>query len=364
MNKLKQEIIAKIQKNGPLGVDEYMRLCLSDPQSGYYTTKKHIFGQKGDFTTSPEISQIFGECLSIFMVLNWQRMGAPAAFISCELGPGRGTLVDDILRSLKKISPECFKAAQWHLIETSASLRQIQQQKLASHNVCASWHESLEELPPLPLLLIGNEVLDALPIQQWVKKGDKMYERKITTTAEGELAFTLSPCGAASFGHHTTLLPQGKILETAPERAALVQDISQHLHSFGGMALFIDYGTNQPAYGDTLQALSHHNYSDIFAAPGEDDLTSHVDFFTLAQALKEKGTLSYIQTQANFLFALGAQQRAQRLCQEQKSEIKQKIVADLERLTSPQQMGQLFKAFCFSATISEPLPFTQQDRLS
>ena len=178
-----------IKEKGPITVEKYMDMCLNDPVYGYYKTQQ-IFGENGDFTTAPEISQTFGEMIAIWIIYNWSVIYSPDKFSICEMGPGRGTLSKDILRVIKKLSPECYNAAEITLIETSPLLVNLQKEALAEHIAKISWIDDLKDLPQLPTIIVANELFDAIPIQQYVYKNCYLLTRKIGLE-NGELFFII-----------------------------------------------------------------------------------------------------------------------------------------------------------------------------
>ena len=282
--------------------------------NAYYYATRDPFGAAGDFTTAPEISQMFGEMVGAALADCWRRAGAPEDAVYVELGPGRGTLAADVLRVLRgaRFSGEV------HFVETSPTLREAQKQAVPD----AHWHESIGDLPARPLLLVANEFLDALPIRQHVGE----LERRVLIAAGG-LAFDRD----------------GEILETSPARDEAVASVATCVAEKGGVAIFIDYGHERSGPADTLQAVRRHGFAPVLADPGEQDLTSHVDFEAVARAAREVGAaVSPVIGQGEWLIRLGIEARAQALSRAN-PERASDVQAALERLTSSAQMGQLFK---------------------
>jgi len=350
MISLETRMKRQIAESGPLTVSQFISLCLGDKEQGYYHHAAP-FGAKGDFITAPEVSQMFGEMLSLWALSTWQHMGAPKKFIFCEMGPGRGILMDDMLRSCKKLVPDFLHSAQIILVETSLRLRQKIVEKLKPHNIDIKFADNLDNLPPLPLILIANELLDCLPIQQYICAEKGWYERMITLDDSGNLCFALSPypIDPAFLPNHAATASIGDLVEISPAREALIEQVSQHIITIGGAALFIDYGSLTGGFGDTLQALAQHHYQDPLSSPGNHDLTSHVDFAVLQTKAEAMGCHTSTMTQADFLTALGIEQRAKQLCLGQDLNTQKRIGLDLERLVSPQQMGDLFKVLILSS---------------
>ena len=344
MTRLKTRIVDLIEALGPLPVNEYMALCLFDPTDGYYTTREP-FGAGGDFITAPEISQMFGELVAVWLYEAWAAIGRPMPVTIAEIGPGRGTLMKDMLRTLSRLDPALANGAAFALIETSPRLSEIQKQTLGATPFAIGWHETIETLPHQPLLIVGNELFDAVPIRQFVRAGAGWRERMVGLDDEDALRFfagagsvdpTLLPVDAAE-------APQGAIVEIAPARAALMAAIAERVARNNGAGLFLDYGHLQPGVGDTLQALRRHNHEDVLANPGEADLTSHVDFAALAAIVRAQRLDAHLSTQGDFLLGMGILERAGRLGADAGQAARDTIADAVERLAGPQAMGELFK---------------------
>ena len=309
MTPLERALRERIAAEGPITVAAYMEAC-----NAYYYSTRDPFGTRGDFITAPEISQMFGEMVGACLADCWDRSGAPKDAIYVELGPGRGTLAADALRVLGAAG----FAGEVHLVETSPVLRDLQRQAVPG----ARWHEAIEDLPARPLLLVANEFLDALPIDQHVGG----VERRVAIVAGG-LAFDRD----------------GEIRETSPVRDQAVAAIATCLAAMGGVAIFIDYGHERTAPGDTLQAVRGHAYAPVLHNPGEQDLTAHVDFEALAKAATAEGAkVTTVATQGEWLERLGIHARAAALAKTN-PEKSSEIATAVERLIAPDQMGTLFK---------------------
>lgn len=362
MSELKQRIAALIAASGPIPVADYMALCLFDPRHGYYTTREP-FGAAGDFTTAPEISQMFGELLAVWLRTAWDAAGRPQPFVLAEIGPGRGTLMKDMLRALSKLDPGFTAQATVAMIETSPRLAEVQKATLGNAAAGIDWHQTIDTLPPLPLLIVGNELFDAIPVRQFVRAGGAWRERAVTLDDAGNLQFV---AGAASLD--PSLLPpdaanaaDGAIVEAAPARAALMQAVAARISAYGGAGLFIDYGYLTPGIGDTLQALRKHRYEDVLASPGLADLTSHVDFHALAEAAQHHGLAVHLATQGAFLLGLGLLERAGRLGANSDASARDKIHGEVERLAGPDSMGNLFKVLAVTPPGIAVPPFANAD---
>lgn len=361
-NSLKEKLIATIHEHGPLTISQFMSFCLADPQFGYYKTAEP-FGRDGDFITAPEVSQMFGEMLGIWVVSTWQSLGQPESFALCEMGPGRGTLMNDILRTVKKLDQNCFDHAEIFLIETSLKLRQKQKERLAAQNASINWIDQFSDLPLSPLILIANELFDCLPIHQYIFDGQNWRERMVGVSQNGqELIFGTGSIISSLILPYWIADPirEGMILEVSPARESLMDEIAQYIGKNRGGALIIDYGAIEPKPADTLQAMSKHQFSDVLANPGKDDLTSHVDFAALAYRAKQNHCQTHMMTQGEFLVALGLIERAQNLGRGRDIAFQEKIRSDVERLAAHNQMGDLFKVLCVSDINTNMLPFGNQ----
>ncbi|MER9725548.1 MULTISPECIES: class I SAM-dependent methyltransferase [unclassified Mesorhizobium] len=344
MTRLKTRIVDLIGALGPLPVNEYMALCLFDPSDGYYTTRE-AFGAAGDFVTAPEISQMFGELVAVWLYQAWQAICRPLPVTVAEIGPGRGTLMNDMLRTLARLDPALAEGASFALIETSPRLTKIQKQTLAESSADVGWHETIATLPQAPLLIVGNELFDAVPIRQFIRAGAGWRERVIGLDVSDELSFF---AGAGSveamlLPEDAAEAPQGSIFEIAPARAALMATIVERIADHGGAGLFPDYGHLQPGFGDTLQAVRRHAPEDVLANPGEADLTAHVDFAALAAVVRAHGLDVELATQGDFLLGMGLLERAGQLGSQASQEARQTIADAVERLAGPDGMGTLFK---------------------
>lgn len=356
--KLERRITRQIAATGPISVADYMAMCLFDREAGYYTTREP-FGKDGDFITAPEVSQMFGELVGVWCVSAWQALGSPSEFVLCEIGPGRGTLMNDLIRAAGKIAPDFIAAAKIHMVEISERLTQIQQTTLGEHKNSIEWQKQFSDVASGPLILVANELFDAIPSRQYVKTNGRFVERMIALDAEQNLAFA---SGSGSI--EQTLLPpandiapEGSIFEIAPARSALMQEIAARIHRERGAALLFDYGHLQQGFGDTLQALSQHSSVDVLHIPGAADLTTHVDFYSLAQAARAEGCKTSAMTQGEFLIAMGLLDRAGALGQGKSAAFQDQIRADVERLAGPDQMGTLFKVLCVTDPATHTYPF-------
>ena len=345
MTALAAEIRERIRRDGPLSVAAYMELCLNHPSHGYYRRGRPI-GAAGDFITAPEVSQMFGELISLWCAAVWQSMGRPRPVRLVELGPGRGTLLADALRAAETV-PAFRAAIDLHLVETSETLRAEQAASLGDAR--PAWHERFETVPAGPVLVVANEFFDALPIRQFERVGDTWRERMVTLAPDAEtLSFAVNGAAcpdAAALG----AAPAGAIVERAPARDALAAALAARVATDGGAALIVDYGHARPGIGDTLQAVKRHRRHGVLEDPGSADLTAHVDFSALAAAARGAGAEAFGPVlQGAFLRALGIDVRAARLRQSAGAEQAAAIDAALRRLTGADEMGTLFKALAIA----------------
>ena len=328
----------RIAATGPLTLADYMADCLLHPDHGYYATRDP-FGAAGDFTTAPEISQMFGELLGLCLAQAWLDQGAPAPFTLAELGPGRGTLMADLLRATRAV-PGFHASAQVTLIEASATLRGIQRRKLGDHPV--TWADTVEALPEAPLFLIANEFFDALPIRQFTRQINGWAETVVGLDGDRLTLGRTPPAPLAALDHRLSDTAPGEIVEICPAAAPIMARIGGLIARHGGAALVIDYGGWQ-SRGDTFQALQDHHPTDPLAEPGRADLTAHVDFAALARAAPPARASQMIE-QGALLQRLGIDQRAARLAQSLTGVAQDQHLAAHRRLTDGREMGSLFKA--------------------
>jgi NADH dehydrogenase [ubiquinone] 1 alpha subcomplex assembly factor 7 len=358
---LERELVAMIAAEGPLSVERYMALCLGHPRHGYYMRRDPL-GRAGDFTTAPEISQIFGELIGIWCATAWQAMGAPSPYHLIELGPGRGTLMADLLRATRGVKG-FVEAARVALVETSPVLRQSQGKTLAHSGVPVHWYARLEDVPPGLTLLVANEFFDALAIRQLVRTDSGWHERLVGLDKSARLAF-----GLAADRLPVAIVPEwaqaatpGEVVEISLARENAAQVIGTRLKTMGGAGLIIDYGHVRSAPGDTLQAVRTHAFQDVLDRPGESDLTSHVDFESLGLALRKGGAVLHGPlTQGAFLTAMGLAERAEVLKRHTDLASRKDIDAATERLAANSQMGHLFKVIAAThPDLGPPYPFQE-----
>ncbi len=315
----------EIERDGPMPVSRWMERC----NTQYYATRDPL-GAAGDFTTAPEISQVFGELAGACLADLWLRAGSPEVRL-VELGPGRGTLMADLLRAGKRAG----FAPPVHFVETSPVLRAAQATRVPG----AQWHDSFADVPDDgPLLLVANEFFDALPVRQFERGADGWRERCVGLDDDRFAPVAGRPVPPP--------LSSGDVIETSPASTAIAAEIGHRLRVHGGAALVIDYGYAGRASGDTLQAVRRHGFVDPFADPGEADLTAHVDFSALAAAA---GVTAYGPVgQGAWLRALGIEPRAAALKARATPAQQDDIDAATARLTEGAAMGDLFKVMALT----------------
>ena len=351
---LEQELRRMIRQDGPISVERFMGLALGHPTFGYYMTRDP-FGLAGDFVTAPEISQMFGELLGLWVAEVWNALGRPPLVRLVELGPGRGTLMADALRALRSV-PAFLQAVEVHMVEMSPVLTERQQSVLARVPVPVTWHKDFDHVPEGPVIVLANEFFDALPVRHYVKMQRGWCERLIGLDDQGQLIF-----GASSEVEPTinVAAPIGEILEIGAQSQLTMRAIAQRFTRHAGTLLAIDYGHTETGLGETLQALRAHEYVHPLSHIGSADLTAHVDFAALGRAAESVGANCFgPMTQGEFLHGLGISQRAEGLKRRATEAQIAEIDTALERLTSaePQHMGQLFKVLAVTSPNIAALP--------
>ncbi len=333
MPSLNDYLKTRIEAGGPMPVAEFMALALTHPEFGYYMRRDPL-GAEGDFTTSPEICQIFGEMVGLWLAKQWLNMGSPSPVTLAELGPGRGTLMKDMLRATQRL-PKFHDALSVCLVEASPVLRQKQWQTLAGAHPRIEWLESIETLPAAPLLLAANEFFDALPITQYVEEEGKRVERRIRLNGD-TLEFTAPD--------------EAVVEERCIPAEAIIAQLARHLQQYGGACLIIDYGYTQASSRDTLQAVKAHQQHPVLSDPGEADLTAHVNFSALAQTAAANGaSVTGPIEQGRWLLNMGATHRAVALAERATDEQRAALLSGLDRIASPEQMGALFKVLALTS---------------
>lgn len=350
MTPLEVLLVRRIAATGPMRLADYMAECLLHPDHGYYT-QATPFGTQGDFITAPEISQMFGELLGLWLAQCWLDQGAPSAFTLAEPGPGRGTLMADVLRATRGV-PGFHAAARLVLVEASPRLRAIQRDRLAGYSV--HWADTVDDLPEAPLFLLANEFFDALPVRQFTRAGDGWAETMVTVK-DGALALARgAPLALAPLAHRLADTRDGDVVEWCPAAAPIAASIAGRIARHGGAALLVDYG-GWHGTGDTVQALRAHAFAGLLSTPGQADITAHVDFEPLARAATAAGARVHGPVpQGALLERLGIRQRAARLAQGLTGAQVQGLIAATRRLTHPDEMGTLFKALAILPATAPP----------
>jgi len=349
---LQSEIKKLIKSSGPMPVWRYMELCLTHPNYGYYISRDPL-GREGDFTTSPEVSQMFGELLGLWVGSVWKAIGSPSLLRLIELGPGRGTLMADALRALR-VLPPLYQALSIHLVEINPVLREKQKAALSGVRIIA-WHDSIDQVPNGPAVILANEYFDVLPIHQAVKRETGWHERTVEIDDGGKLVFGFAPDPMPRF---EVLLPP--LVRAAPIGAVFewrsdteIMKIATRVRDQRGAALIIDYGHVRSDAGDTFQAIARHSFADPLKNPGQADVTAHVDFQALARAAEDLGARVHGPVpQGEFLKWIGIETRAVTLMAKASLEVSEDISSALKRLTGDGRgaMGSMFKVLA----VSEP----------
>jgi SAM-dependent MidA family methyltransferase len=331
----------EIEATGPMLLSRFMGLAVA-----HYYAGQDPLGRRGDFITAPEISQMFGEVIGLWAAVVWQMMGSPDDLILAELGPGRGTLMADLLRAAATV-PDFAKAVRVHLVETSPSMRQRQQQALSETK--ATWHDRVDQLPQGPAIIIANEFFDALPIDQFVRRADGWHQRMVDLGDEFRMVD-----GPLAEGGNFPPADVGEIFEVNQAARDVAAQLGQRFAHAPGAALLIDYGHARQATGDTLQAVGKHQAVPPLSAPGQVDLTSHVDFAALADAARP-ANVTPVATQGAFLRRLGIELRAAKLAAARPDQATD-IHAACQRLINTGGMGTLFKVLALSSARLTDLP--------
>lgn len=344
----------KITQHGPISIADYMSLALTHPEHGYYT-KRDPFGTRGDFITAPEISQIFGEMIGIWCTQIWAQLGmGPISLV--ELGPGRGTLMSDLLRATKSAA-NFHESITIHMVEASPTLAHAQYQRLRDLHPRIEWLDGVEQLPPNPALIIANEFFDALPIKQFVMTEEGLRERRVSwneSTQAFEFVHAEPGLALAKSGNP---IPLGTVMEHSPMSRSVMRHFAAHIRQHKGAALIIDYGYLGDAHHDTLQAVKAHLFHPVLSEPGEADITAHVDFTSLMDIAREAGNqVGPLINQGEFLIRMGAQIRLEMLLRQASIAQREGLISGLERLISPQAMGELFKVMGFTSEPQLELP--------
>jgi SAM-dependent MidA family methyltransferase len=354
MSPLEDVIKAMIASDGPISVERYMELALGHPDHGYYM-HHDSFGAQGDFTTAPEISQMFGELLGLWAAEVWSSMGRPNPVRLIELGPGRGTLMSDALRAARVV-PDFCAALDVTLIETSPALANIQHEMLLSGGAAVAWRAAFGEAPEGPAIILANEFLDALPVRQFVRRGGQWRERTVRLDGSGQLAFGLA---SDPEPYIKVEADEGATLEVNAAGHRFMFELGARLVKQGGAALFVDYGHGATGFGDTLQALRAHRMVDPLVDPGLADITAHVDFAAMARSARATGASVYGPIdQGDFLRALGIDLRARALAERAAPERADEFEAARRRLVGKGEgeMGALFKAMAVANRSLPPPP--------
>ena len=344
-----------------MSVARYMTICLLDPKDGYYPTRDPI-GAGADFITAPEVSQMFGELIGMWLVHNWHVMGEPALVNLAEAGPGKGSMMSDILRA-SRIAPKFSNALQVHLLEASAALVAVQAKVLGGFAQPIRWTDDLADTGSGPLFLVANEYVDCMPIRQFVRTASNWHERLVAFDEGGDLQFVLDPVPLAAkdielIAPNLQQAPPDSLVEVRPSLAGLFDPLARRAQTDPVLALFVDYGPAKSEAGDSFQAVSRHKKVNPLNRPGEVDLTAQVDFSELARAAKMSGLqVSRPVSQGQWLHQMGLMDRAGILAGSS-PKARQQIARQVHRLSDASEMGELFKFMAvWSPGLSAPAGF-------
>lgn len=358
---LAEQLRERIRSEGPLPVSVFMTEALLDPMAGFYATKDPL-SAGGDFVTAPEISQMFGELLGLWAAEVWGQMGAPDPVRLIEVGPGTGRMMSDVLRAARA-APGFLDSASLHLIEASAALKMVQGRTLASAPLQARWESGLDTVAAGPSIILGNEYLDCMPIRQAIRHKGVWRERVVGLSPDGSERFIfglgphLSKADISEIAPDLREAEDGTLVELRLADASVIDQIAARFKAHPGYAIFIDYGSDGPEAGDTLQALKAHEKVDPLAAPGTADLTAWVDFDRIARLARNAGLDVYgIGRQGDFLKGLGIEARAAALARTQDEAGQARIARQLHRLTARDEMGELFKVIAICSPGLPPAP--------
>ena len=349
MTPLGRRLAKLIATDGPMTLADYMTACLLDPEHGYYATRDP-FGAGGDFITAPEISQMFGELVGLALAQAWIDQGAPSPFSLVELGPGRGTLMADILRATTGV-PGFHAAAEVVLVEASPTLRDVQK---ATVTHALEHKDRIEDVAERPLFLVANEFFDALPIRQFQRAAGAWRERLVGLKDDRLTLGLGDQTQPPTLSDRLVDTRPGDIVEVSEPSRRIAAEIGRKLADNGGAAIVIDYGGAR-SLGDTFQAVRAHDVADPLAAPGEADLTAHVDFGALARAAGPAMAAPLV-TQGVWLERLGIAARARALAAKMSGARLDQHMAAHRRLTHPDEMGTLFKVLGLHAPRHPPPP--------
>lgn len=340
-----------LSATGSISVAEFMESVIAS-KDGYYNNIPQI-GKNGDFITAPELSQLFGEMIAIWLYLQWDRLGRPKNYALTELGPGHGTLMKDILKTFRSFQDFTLPQTIF-FVEISQSMISHQKQLIKQFpEIEFKWIDSVYLLPDQVNIIIGNEFFDAMPIKQYIKNKNDWYEINLSLAPENadfrfieiglEREFSDYLNKTYKFAKHRS------VVEESPKSIDIIKFITSKLITTGGRALFIDYGYYQApdkrkAFNSTIQAVKEHKYHPILQDIGKADLSAHVDFWTLEQAAQERGAKTRVISQREFLIENGIEVRTSMLVEKAKQEDKKILSESFHRLTDNAQMGKLFKA--------------------
>ena len=333
--------ILKEKKSIPL--DQFINIALYDKKFGYYM-KKNPFGKEGDFITSPIISNLFGEMLAIWCVAFWEHIGKPRKIFLVELGPGDGSLCKDLLKTFKQFK-NFYNSLEINLLEISDKLKTIQKVKINNRKV--KWIKKIKEINYGPVIFLGNEFFDALPIKQIYKKKKLFFEKYVTLSNDNKKIRFLHKKANNSLIkriQNLNLISIGNTIEYPIEALKFLEAIAKKINEFDGGLLTFDYGDITKKNQNTLQSIKKHRYANLFLKPGHSDITSHVNFELFQEILKKHNlNVKKITTQNEFLKKIGILERANILSEKMTFKAKANMFYRLKKLLDYREMGNIFK---------------------
>ena len=336
-------IISILKEKKSIPLDQFINIALYDKQFGYYM-KKNPFGKEGDFITSPLVSKLFGEMLAVWCVSFWEHIGKPSKILLVELGPGDGTLCKDLLSAFKRFKG-FYNSLEVNLLEISNKLKTIQKTKINNKKV--KWIKKIQEINYGPVIFLGNEFFDALPIKQIYKKKRLFFEKYVTLSNDNKKIRFLHKRADSNLIRNIqnlNLISSGNIIEYPLEAIKFLNTIAKKIDKFGGGLLAFDYGYTSNKNQNTLQSIKKHKYTNILLMPYHSDITSHLNFKLFKKILKKNNlNVEKIINQTEFLKKIGILERAHILSKKMTFREKANMFYRLKRLLDPKEMGSLFK---------------------
>jgi len=337
------KIISILKEKKSIPLDQFINISLYDKKSGYYM-KKNPFGKEGDFVTAPLISNLFGEMIAIWCVAFWEYIGKPKKILLVELGPGDGSLCKDLLRTFRQFK-NFYNSLEINLLEISDKLKTIQ--KLKINNKKVKWIKKIKEINFGPVIFLGNEFFDALPIKQIYKKKRLFFEKYVALSNDNKKIRFLhkkANNGLIKRIRELNLISIGNTIEYPIEALKFIEAIAKKINKFDGGLLTFDYGNTTKKNQNTLQSVKKHRYTNLFLKPGHSDITSHINFKLFCEILKKNNlNVKKIVTQNEFLKKIGILERANILSEKMTFKAKANMFYRLKKLLDYREMGSIFK---------------------